>query len=842
MRRYTRHELENMDITTLKAVCKELKIKAESISLFDDKAAMIQLIYKYRGTVSERYINEWDDDKIWRLKKAITEKGDEQRNMRVEIPVYFHIYKGLESLNERGGEHKVYTEADIDMTSAALLDQGGDIMAFLNILRGSDKNTYYLQLREHMLQSDISPGIYKNCRLVFFPGDFEKILHIYNVADETARRFPYISKTIQEVVIYEIKETDEVLVIDYGTSYTTAGTYIDDKIKPVWFYSDEPCEQNPHTLTRYAACQHCGRCALCPSVIAVKECAGAGAIELLFGHEALDRMPMARNSIFFDTKRWVNEYSETIDVKDLGGNTASIRRSEIIERFMKYIIHAAEQQNKVSYKNICFTSPVKQKAMSIHMYKDILRGYSVEEKDAIDEAVAVVYDSVTEQVQNLQYDDGYERTVLLVDCGGSTSDMVKCNYVISRQAKRSNIDIKVRYANGDTNFGGNNLTYRIMQYIKIKLAHHYKKQPLQGIDALLKISHYDVFDFIDKYGFKAIYETFEEAYSKAGNYIPTNFSDYLNDAENVYFSVRGNFYFLWNLAEYIKISLFSSSDVYEFSFDSMKANRSLYMLSVRNAKGALVTYTAWPAIRIWRDEINVLLKPEIYNILKKFIEPYYKEDETMGDITNIMLSGQTTKIDLFRDVLKEYIAGHKARAPFEHSYAKKLKCIRGAVAYHGAKAIGRIRPSILYESAIVPYYLTVETFNETREKILINQGQLLQDVYSYIDRTYETKLIIFNLRAHDREILQVLKFNLQADNYKLTDYDDLLHNHSWLKQGDVDRIDEGDLRLFVFSDDESWGFKWFGIAKNNGELFCGAERFVPFESTVWEMNFFDGKR
>jgi hypothetical protein len=207
-----------------------------------------------------------------------------------------------------------------------------------------------------------------------------------------------------------------------------------------------------------------------------------------------------------------------------------------------------------------------------------------------------------------------------------------------------------------------------------------------------------------------------------------------------------------------------------------------------------------------------------------------------------MLSGQTTKIDLFRDVLKEYIAGHKARAPFEHSYIKKLKCIKGAVAYHGAKALGRIRSEIEYKSAIVPYYLTVETFSEEREKTLITQGQLLTDVYSYIDRTYETKIIVFSLKDHDREILQVLKFDLDIKNYDITDYYELLERHTWLKQGDVDRIEDGEVRLFIYSNDESWGFKWLGIANKDDKLFCGKERFVPFESTAWELNFFDGKR
>ena len=841
MRRYTRHELESMDITTLRAICRELRIKSESVSIYDDKSMLIQMIFKYRGVVSERFINEWDDEKVRRLENAIAEKGEAQHNVTVEIPAYFQIYIGIESLNDRGYEHKVYTSADIDRTSAVLVDQKGDIQAFLNVSKRNAQNTYYLQLRKHMLSDSIKPGIYKNFRIVFFPTDFNKILRIYNLKYETATRFPYIAKTIQEVVIKDIEETDDMLVIDYGTSNTTAGTYVDDKINHVWFYSDEMCLHDPHTITRHAECRECGRCALCPSIIAVEDCEGE-LVELQYGYEAKDRMPMARNSIFFDTKRWVNDYTEMINIKDLNGNTATICRSEIIERFIKFVIHTAEQQNKARYKNICFISPVKQKAISIYMYKDILRGYNVEERDSIDEAVAVVYSSVAPAVKELKYEDGYERSVLLIDCGGSTSDMVKCNYVINHQKKRSNIAMKVGYANGDTNFGGNNLTYRIMQYLKIKLAHYYRKKPMPEIDELLSIKYYDVYDFVDTWGITKTYENFEEAYRKAGNYIPTNFSDYINDAETVYFNVRGNFYFLWNLAERIKIDLYTNTGAYEFPFERLKATNSQYVLSFRSEKGAFSSYTQCPPIRVLRDEINLLLKPEIYNLLKKFIEPYYFEDETMSEITDIMLSGQTTKIDLFRDVLKEYIAGHKARAPFEQSYIKKLKCIIGAVAYHGAKALGRIRATLEYQAAIVPYYLTVETFDEEKEKTLITQGQLLSDVYSYIDRTYETKIIVFNLKDHDREILQVLKFDLNVRQYNGTDYHELLERYTWLKQGDVDRIEDGEVRLFIYSNDESWGFKWLGIAHNDGNLFCGEERFVPFESTAWELNFFDGKR
>jgi hypothetical protein len=90
--------------------------------------------------------------------------------------------------------------------------------------------------------------------------------------------------------------------------------------------------------------------------------------------------------------------------------------------------------------------------------------------------------------------------------------------------------------------------------------------------------------------------------------------------------------------------------------------------------------------------------------------------------------------------------------------------------------------------------------------------------------------------------LQTLKFDVNVREYRETNYHELLDNHTWLKQGDIDRIEDGEVRLFVYSNDESWGFKWIGIANNDETLFCGEEKFVPFESTSWELNFFNGQR
>ena len=846
MRRYTEHELESMDIATLRSICKELNIKVETLDDFNDKDRLVRRIYKIVGTVAERYINEWHEDRISYLEKAIAEKGEKQHKISISVPSCFHIYKGIESLNDRGCEHKISAETDIEGTSAVLVDHNGKIHAFINVSRRNTRNEYFLQLRKHMLNSKLEPGTYRNFRIIFFPFDFDKVLRIYNndkIASAVAR-FPFVERPIQDVIIQEIESTEDVLVIDYGTSNTTAGTYLDDKTKHIWFYSDEKCLHDPSTITRHAQCIECGRCALCPTLISVKTCDGEN-IELLYGHEAKSRISMARNSIFFDTKRWVNEYSEFIDVKDLDGNRSKIRRSEIIRRYIEFVIETAQQQNKVKYKNLCFISPVKQKAMSIEMYKNILSGYNVEDKDkSIDEAVAVVYSRVGPDIRDLKYGDSLEKSLLLIDVGGSTSDMVNCNYVIERQTGRSKVAMTVGYANGDTNFGGNNLTYRIMQYLKIKLAHFYQNKTMPEIDELLNISFHDVFEIVDQEGITKTYELFENAYTEACQIIPTDYNKYTYHADNIYLSVMGNFYFLWNLAERIKIDLYSSIACYEFSFEQLKHSNNPYVLFVKNERESFKSFNICPPLRILRDEINLLIKPEIYNLLKKFLEPYYLKDKNMSEIKGIMLSGQTTKIDLFRDVLKEYIAGHKARAPFELSYLKKLKCINGAVGYYGAKAVGRISASVEHIPDTVPYYLTVETFDGEREKTLIEQGQLLTEVYSYIDRTYETKFIKFLLKDHDKNDLQELKFDLHVNDYLPTTTNALKERYgSWLKQDHLDQLkSDGELRLFVYSDKENWGFRWLGILNDETDFRYGDEHFVPFESTSWEMSFFNGER
>lgn len=47
------------------------------------------------------------------------------------------------------------------------------------------------------------------------------------------------------------------------------------------------------------------------------------------------------------------------------------------------------------------------------------------------------------------------------------------------------LDIKTSFENGDENFGGNNLTYRISQFLKIVLASNYEEGKKVDINELI---------------------------------------------------------------------------------------------------------------------------------------------------------------------------------------------------------------------------------------------------------------------------------------------------------------------------------------------------------------------
>ena len=113
----------------------------------------------------------------------------------------------------------------------------------------------------------------------------------------------------------------------------------------------------------------------------------------------------------------------------------------------------------------------------------------------------------------------------MIDCGGGTTDL--CSYRFHIQDRRAayKIYMETTYENGDTDFGGNNLTYRIMQVLKIALVRAEGYENISSVKEILEYMDTDIYRYVDQHGGKKLYRHLDEEYCKAEEILPTRFAD-----------------------------------------------------------------------------------------------------------------------------------------------------------------------------------------------------------------------------------------------------------------------------------------------------------------------------
>ena len=169
-------------------------------------------------------------------------------------------------------------------------------------------------------------------------------------------------------------------------------------------------------------------------------------------------------------------------------------------------------------------------------------------------------------------------------------------------------------------------------------------------------------------------------------------------------------------------------------------------------------------------------------------------------------------------------------------------CIDGAAAYQQDRKTGRIRTFLSYEPARMPYYLTAEDYeNGGREKVLIEKGTPMGQIYGCLSRPVEAEEVLFHLKDGKGKEVNTIPFLLQRQEYQEAGYGELLTKYPFLLQEDFDSIQNGELRLFLFADSENWGFFILEAARQGNRLFSRPPGFIPFEAGAWETDFFDGR-
>ncbi len=667
--------------------------------------------------------------------------------------------------------------------------------------------------------------------------------------------------SISELIIKKVETTDNVLVIDFGTSNTSAGVYENGQIREVKF------SKTTKEITSFTE--------VIPTVVGINSCIN-GNIVYEFGYEALEGASKnsynSPHSVFYGIKKWVNNFKKKEEVTDKEGNHAIVSRSEILKAYLLYIIDKAETSHKCKYRKIHITSPIKQKMQFLKMYDEVLKGcgYVIELNDALDEGIAVLYNSISNQILHENFDREKTYKALVIDCGGGTTDLTSCNYKIADRGITYILDIVTTYANGETNFGGNSLTFRLFQYLKVFFANYYTSGRYVFAESLFDTDTQGIYRFIDEYGVNKLYENLQTAYEDAEEYVPTKYNEYKYLDPDDFMKIKSNFYFLWNLAEKIKLQFYQTlgRNITDFHENGLKLDRTENKLIAKESwrinvleGGIFKLQTKIPQVAISKEEVDLIIKGDIYYVIKKFIEPLY-ENGDIDDFDMIKLTGQTCKIDIFRDALKEFIAGRHIQANNAPTNIKsnklnsnkndesnkqlknfKLGCLEGAIKYQNAHKIGEISPTIINESPTTPYEL-IGYSHSGEEIVLMSNFTHLTTTYGFISKNIDTKLVELYLRDGDKRVIHKYDFTTDFKKFKLTDYAEIHKEYGdKILQTEVDQIDERELKIFTVSYDDNWGFYVVPIARNTTEdVYIGEKIYYPFENDEWEINYFDGEK
>ena len=711
----------------------------------------------------------------------------------------------------------------------------------------------------------------RNCKILLFEEKSKEFFDSEVLTPSKIYEFNYKVYSVNfKVQFKKLQEAKRPLCIDFGTSNTTVGSYgiknEDNEIELVEFL--DVINNNKESK-------------LYPTIVYIKDCSNSDDIEYLFGYEA--RKKVIENnydteaSVFFEIKRWINDIEKFEEVNDEFGNVAKIKRKEIIYAYINHIILSSEQYFKRKFTNLHFTAPVKLKNKFLsELEKMFSKKYTIlKDEDSLDEGVAIVYNYIynvikrkkEKQQYSYNVDNSKNTSILIIDCGGGTTDLASCNYKFEKIDTGYELYITTQFQNGNSNFGGNNITYRILQLLKIKLANYYCADIETKLDNIIPYTENDILENIDKNN-KCIYDKLEEIYSKAEEVIPTRFSDnkkfkFNRDIRNI----KRNYYYLWQLAEKIKIEFFQYTDLLAVNFkDNNETNRNIilkdfnkfYIYIVNKESKKLEKKDNIPDISINTKEISKLLYGDIYGLLNDLLKDIKPEE-----YKNYKLSGQSCKITLFNELLKEFIPGKKMRTTNtlknKSSENLKLDCINGSIAYIMDKELGNIKPHIHTENPKLIYDIKTE---RNDEEILSLKHNLKEFEISY----YSSKadLSIFKVYDLQNKLIKTVKYNIIHEckdaPILLSEFEKMLKETTILSNESIEKLitklDETDVNkinkenkvtcIFTVPAKDSYGFNIYQILKfkkENKELYYLFNKtYENFEENLSSQTFFDGKK
>lgn len=804
---YKRSQLEQMTTFQLREICRKEKLVISSAKS-PEREELIRLIMRFRGQKDYRHIKDGCIDGLARLQNfldgnPVTVGFDD----RIRIPGTINLYRET-GLNE-WDNYQVESDSSNSRLyegNLLLVDEQDRIYTCFYIKK--KRGIYYLFKGKTV---EILPLEKHQYSILYFPNEqvSEFLFDCYHGAMvSTPGYVEGIRIPLLDMGVREVSETELPLVIDFGSSNTTMGICLPDGSAKIARAGDG------HVI---------------PSIIGVEEIQ-EGIPRFVFGHEALKLNSQNYQDedvpVFYDMKRWVSDTGRSEGIVLKNGHKYQFSRTEMLKAFFEFLIDLAKQQFKCSFKNIQMLAPIRQKEKFQSMFKELLPEYQVD--CTLDEGMAVLFHSIEGLVREERYQKGRWYHALIIDCGGGTTDLTSGRFRIDNNRVSYQVDLETSYENGDTNFGGNNLTFRILQMIKIRL--------VKSLGCLQ----------IDQAPGDPV-QRLEEWYARAEEFLPTRFKEYEDRSREEYFCAKNNYFYLFELAEKVKKIFFQARFCYEVWISTKKDEThpviflDKWKLSVTDG-GRFARISQEVEFPFYINEIEEILRPDIYGLMERFLDQKF-EQGGLQEYEMIKLTGQSCKSPLFTEALKQYVPGKLIQSTRHEEEGTELKLcsLNGALAYFLNCKLGYMKVNQSYQVGRLPYEIMAYT-HENKEQILIKSLDREGHI-GYISRFMIGKQLDLYLNDEQGKRLKTYYFEYDTSKFVQTTHEEIDQAYEGtVIQEETDTILEGEMKFFVWVSRKQWGFVVLPILRERELLYKGDETFYNFEDDTWELNFFDGRK
>lgn len=200
---------------------------------------------------------------------------------------------------------------------------------------------------------------------------------------------------------------------------------------------------------------------------------------------------------------------------------------------------------------------------------------------------------------------------------------------------------------------------------------------------------------------------------------------------------------------------------------------------------------------------------------------------------------------MFKDALKEFVPGRmiqfRKRANIDAAdFELKMTCVDGALKYLRDRKYGLADIHLNNGKAVLPYRITAYTHNG-KEVVLVD-GFKDWDTAGTISRNMEDLILPLYLKNTDGEEHCRFQYVCRQEDFSQKSYEEIEAVYgSHILQKETDSIENGDVKFFVWAEQEEWGFQVVPVYCEMDELYLGKAEFFSFESDNWVNSFLTGR-